>query len=233
MACRAAFRIVAVAAVLAAAAAPRAEEGVQGPDEGPVATFLVPDVGLFFVRYGEPGAVRIESKPRSPVPDSLSGADDWKRFLTDERIARIFREEYEKALAGHAKAAARPSEAARAPVAEPRPPVPLAAPTTIVLPPAAPGLAEAAIAKEGAAIDLEPEEVRDFVRREFRYGGLLRTNLVIFETDKSALLPYSYLVLGAVGDVMIEFPKMRIRVEGHADLRGSDEYNLALSKRRA
>jgi outer membrane protein OmpA-like peptidoglycan-associated protein len=32
---------------------------------------------------------------------------------------------------------------------------------------------------------------------------------------------------------MREFPQMKLRVEGHADQRGTDDYNLDLSRRRA
>ncbi len=243
-----AFGIVAVAAVLAAAAPSRAETGEDPPagGEASVATFLLPEVGLFFVRYGEPGGVRITSRIASPAPDSISEAGDWTRFATDERIARIFREEYARHLAGSPAATARKEPAvvdAPPPPASP-PPWPGSATTTVVLPPAVPpsgptaieaGIeTEASPAKaETTAFDLRPEEVRDFVRREFRYGGLLRTNLVIFETNKSSLIPYSFLVLDAVGHVLREYPTMRIRVEGHADLRGSDEHNLGLSQRRA
>ncbi len=71
------------------------------------------------------------------------------------------------------------------------------------------------------------------VRELFLNQGLLRTNLVLFETGRSTLLDYSKPSLDAVAEVMREFPDLRIRVEGHTDSRGSAAFNLELSRARA
>ncbi len=71
------------------------------------------------------------------------------------------------------------------------------------------------------------------VRRAFLNEGLLRAHFVLFNTGSADLLPYSQRALLVVAKVLEEFPGARIRVEGYADPRGGEAYNLALSKRRA
>ncbi len=55
-----------------------------------------------------------------------------------------------------------------------------------------------------------------------------------FETAKWIILPQSFPVLQDVAEILKNTPYIRqIRVEGHTDFRGSDEYNLKLSSHRA
>ena len=54
-----------------------------------------------------------------------------------------------------------------------------------------------------------------------------------FEVAKSRILPVSYGLLNQVAQVMRDYPKMTIRIEGHSDSDGSDAYNLKLSQQRA
>lgn len=56
-----------------------------------------------------------------------------------------------------------------------------------------------------------------------------------FEFDKHVLSPHSKAILKALGDFLAkEKDSWRfLRIEGHADNRGSDEYNLKLSEKRA
>ncbi len=236
------IRIAAALALSASAAAASPSPGAGGspPAEPRTATLLVPEPGVLFVRYGEPGAVRIAAG-RAPGADAAAREDAGRFPLSKERIAEIFREEYARARRGRFLLAPIPPPGAPPGPQPATPPLhPPSAPSSIIaLPPASP-LPPAPASDhdpvpdaESAEIAIEPEEVREFVLREFRYGGLLRSNLVIFETDKDVLIPYSSLVLGAVGDVLREFPSMRIRVEGHADLRGGEAHNLDLSRRRA
>lgn len=53
-----------------------------------------------------------------------------------------------------------------------------------------------------------------------------------FDTDKDKIKSRSYQYLDRLAEVMVLHPDWRIRMTGHADSRGSDEYNLDLSKRR-
>ncbi len=58
-------------------------------------------------------------------------------------------------------------------------------------------------------------------------------NIIYFDLDESNLADESRSALEAKAPVLLRHPSMRIRITGHADERGSDEYNLALGLRRA
>jgi peptidoglycan-associated lipoprotein len=67
-------------------------------------------------------------------------------------------------------------------------------------------------------------------------AGNLRTTLtaaVHFDYDQSELRPDDRAILDAKIPILQANPSVRIRVAGHTDERGSDEYNLALGQRRA
>jgi peptidoglycan-associated lipoprotein len=66
------------------------------------------------------------------------------------------------------------------------------------------------------------EEARNTLRARIHFGF-----------DEEALTPASRATLDAKLPLLRANPAMRIRVVGHADERGSDEYNLALGQRRA
>ncbi|MEW5929977.1 MAG: OmpA family protein [Gemmatimonadota bacterium] len=57
--------------------------------------------------------------------------------------------------------------------------------------------------------------------------------MVFFEYDSFDLTSQAQDVLRAKAEVMRENPSVTLRIEGHADQRGSTEYNLALGQRRA
>ena len=56
---------------------------------------------------------------------------------------------------------------------------------------------------------------------------------VTFATDSSDLSPAFLDVLNSVGKVLEEFDQTVVEVAGHTDSTGSDQYNQALSERRA
>jgi peptidoglycan-associated lipoprotein len=56
---------------------------------------------------------------------------------------------------------------------------------------------------------------------------------IYFELDRSELTAESRAVLEAKLPLLRANPNVRIRIAGHADDRGSDDYNVALSQRRA
>lgn len=62
---------------------------------------------------------------------------------------------------------------------------------------------------------------------------LLSTNTVYFEFDSSAVDQESQRVIEAHSQFLIENPDVNVVLEGHADERGTREYNLALGERRA
>jgi OmpA-OmpF porin, OOP family len=62
--------------------------------------------------------------------------------------------------------------------------------------------------------------------------GLIRLQDVKFATAKADILPESHHALDVVGEVLSKWPQLKIEIGGHCDSRGSDAYNLALSRRR-
>ncbi len=59
------------------------------------------------------------------------------------------------------------------------------------------------------------------------------TERIHFDFDQAAIRADARAVLDRKLAVLREHPEIRLRVAGHADERGSDEYNLALGHRRA
>jgi peptidoglycan-associated lipoprotein len=59
------------------------------------------------------------------------------------------------------------------------------------------------------------------------------SEMVFFEYDSFELTSEAQDRLRAKADVLRENPSVTLRIEGHADQRGSTEYNLALGQRRA
>lgn len=54
-----------------------------------------------------------------------------------------------------------------------------------------------------------------------------------FEFDKADIRPGDEAILNEKATILQRHPQVRIRIEGHADERGSDEYNMVLGQRRA
>ncbi len=61
----------------------------------------------------------------------------------------------------------------------------------------------------------------------------LSTRVIYFEYDSSRVLPDYRPVVEAHAAYLASHPETTITLEGHADERGSREYNLALGERRA
>lgn len=59
----------------------------------------------------------------------------------------------------------------------------------------------------------------------------------LFDYDKSTIRPDATTALkddvAVIRDILAAYPSQKLVIEGHADERGSDEYNLALGDRRA
>lgn len=56
---------------------------------------------------------------------------------------------------------------------------------------------------------------------------------IYFDLDKSFIRPDAAEVLDVVVGIMNKYPGMVIRLESHTDSRANDDYNIALSNRRA
>ncbi|MGF1546102.1 MAG: choice-of-anchor D domain-containing protein [Thiotrichales bacterium] len=62
---------------------------------------------------------------------------------------------------------------------------------------------------------------------------MLEIESIFFDTDKHALKPEAVARLNEVVHLMNAYPDVRMTLVGHADERGSDDYNMGLSLRRA
>ncbi len=57
--------------------------------------------------------------------------------------------------------------------------------------------------------------------------------MIFFDFDKADLKPEARAVLRKKADWLLKHPEFHVRIEGHCDERGTNEYNLALGERRA
>ncbi len=55
----------------------------------------------------------------------------------------------------------------------------------------------------------------------------------LFDFDSSTLKPGAYAEIDRVANVLVQYPETMIRVEGHTDTKGNEQYNQRLSERRA
>lgn len=110
----------------------------------------------------------------------------------------------------------------------------------ITRPPAADTAAARRRAEEAARqerLRQERERARaDSVARDEQTRARVREQLsemVFFEYDSFDLTQDAEEKLRAKAEILRANPSIRLRIEGHADQRGSTEYNLALGQRRA
>ncbi|HET6797592.1 MAG TPA: peptidoglycan-associated lipoprotein Pal [Gemmatimonadales bacterium] len=57
--------------------------------------------------------------------------------------------------------------------------------------------------------------------------------MINFDYDQAAVRPADQQTLDRKAAILVANPNVKLRIAGHADERGSDEYNLALGNRRA
>jgi peptidoglycan-associated lipoprotein len=77
----------------------------------------------------------------------------------------------------------------------------------------------------------EAESADQLAAKDF--DALVKGMVVQFEFDKWELSSDSRARLSKLSDAMRKLPKARLRISGHCDERGTEEYNLALGHRRA
>ena len=94
----------------------------------------------------------------------------------------------------------------------------------------------AAEAAEQARLEAEREAARREQDRLNRAADQARSTIgavVLFDYDESTITAAAERILRQKIPIMQSNPSLRLRLEGHADERGSTEYNLALGSRRA
>ena len=93
----------------------------------------------------------------------------------------------------------------------------------------------------GKMMDNQEREMREALATSeaaavSREGNLLAVTFkgdVAFDTNSTEVRPELYSEVNRVAGILNQYPNTLIRVEGHTDSKGSDEYNMNLSKRRA
>jgi len=93
----------------------------------------------------------------------------------------------------------------------------------------------------GKMMDNQEKEMREALAKSEaaavkREGNLLSVTFkgdVTFDTNSTEVRPELYSEINRVAGVLNQYPDTLIRVEGHTESKGSDEYNMNLSKRRA
>src|SRR5262252_1777676 len=76
-----------------------------------------------------------------------------------------------------------------------------------------------------ATATVQPGSAQDFIQNV--------GDRVFFDFDKSDVKPEGRTTLQRQADWLKKYPNVTVTVEGHADERGTREYNLALGERRA
>lgn len=93
----------------------------------------------------------------------------------------------------------------------------------------------------GKMMDNQEKEMREAlaasdaaaVRREGNLLAITFKGDITFDTNSTVVKPGLYNELNRVASVLTQYPETLIRVEGHTDSVGTDEYNMDLSYRRA
>ena len=200
-------------------------------------TLLLPnDRGVFYVRYGEPGGLRVRTRNGRPVgPDRPAPAGATSTTMLQPIIvpggrggdggglSRLDLELLENDLIDAIDdrlGALLDAQRRRTPYVPPARRAPLT--------PRRPGDRPAPPAQPGEDV----VTVRE-IERALLDTGLFRTSRVNFEFGEATLLPVSRDVLETVGGVLLRYPDLRVQVAGHTDDVSSDAFNLRLSRDRA
>jgi outer membrane protein OmpA-like peptidoglycan-associated protein len=98
--------------------------------------------------------------------------------------------------------------------------------------------AQAEIAKNAALaaqsqLASTQQQLADLQAKKTDRGMVVTLGDVLFDTGQATLKPGADLAIGRLAAFLSSNPQTKIMIEGHTDSRGSDEYNEALSERRA
>jgi peptidoglycan-associated lipoprotein len=85
--------------------------------------------------------------------------------------------------------------------------------------------------RDAAARDEADRRARDAAAAEAARNAL--SAKIFFDFEKDSLRADAIATLDAKLPVLMAHPELHVRIEGNADDRGSDEYNLALGQRRS
>lgn len=91
----------------------------------------------------------------------------------------------------------------------------------------------APVASSSSTAAAAPTSAEGFENNAANYTGDVRTRVIYFAFDKSDIPTAAIASLKAHAKVLAGNPAARLKLEGHADERGTPEYNVALAERRA
>jgi peptidoglycan-associated lipoprotein len=94
------------------------------------------------------------------------------------------------------------------------------------LPPAASGTGDGTENNGGGAGQVIPGSQEDFV-------ASISSDRIFFDTDRFNVDTQDQATLQSQAQWLARYPNVRVTLEGHADERGTRDYNLALGERRA
>ncbi len=94
-------------------------------------------------------------------------------------------------------------------------------------------LARQRAAQAGDRADALAQALQRMQARQTDRGLVVTVRDVLFDTDQSRLQPGAQRTAEQLAEVLRQYPQRRVRIEGFADARGSEQYNLRLSQRRA
>ncbi|MBW1722725.1 MAG: peptidoglycan-associated lipoprotein Pal [Deltaproteobacteria bacterium] len=91
--------------------------------------------------------------------------------------------------------------------------------------------AESTAKEDQAALERRKQE--EAARKLQMEIEAFESSKIYFDFDKSELKPEARAILDKKAAWLREHPEFNLRIEGHCDERGTNEYNLALGERRA
>jgi len=92
---------------------------------------------------------------------------------------------------------------------------------------------EQELAAKEAKIQKLQDELSELKSKKTERGLVVTLGDVLFETGKSNLLPTAQKNINKVADFLNKSPERNVLIHGHTDSRGTGEYNLRLSQKRA
>lgn len=89
------------------------------------------------------------------------------------------------------------------------------------------------VAAEAAPGSASITDAAGFENNAANYTGDVRTRIIYFGFDRAEVPNAAYATLKAHAKVLAASSLVKLKLEGHADERGTPEYNVALAERRA
>ncbi|MDY0221827.1 MAG: OmpA family protein [Desulfobacterium sp.] len=77
------------------------------------------------------------------------------------------------------------------------------------------------------------KELAELQAKQTDRGAVITLGNILFEFNKSALLPGGFMVIDKLSEFLKKYPSKDLSIEGHTDSQGSDTYNQGLSQQRA